>query len=133
MTNHITATIEFDYKGNRLSPSAILDLDQLMQQHGTIPPLHQMLAKLNDIDSYSYEYEMMQAEDIQFTNASGWVTNFVQNDYFDKTSFEQYWHEQQLLEQLALELKQQLNIDDIQQHPKLKQIILSAYQLGKKA
>ena len=64
MINQITATIEFSFKGETHRPSVELDLDQLMQQYGTIPPLHRMLAALHNIDSYSYEYEMLEAEDI---------------------------------------------------------------------
>ena len=36
-----------------------------------------------------------------------------------------------MFDALATLLKQQLNIDDINQHPALKSVINSAYQLGK--
>ena len=37
MTNQITAKIEFNFKGKTLTPSTVLDLDKLMQEHGAIP------------------------------------------------------------------------------------------------
>jgi len=133
MIDQVTATIEFDYKGKRFAPTAILDLDLLMQQYGTIPPLYQLLANLNNIDSYSYEYEILLSQTIVFTDAQGLATDFVQNNHFDQIGFEQSWHQQRLYKELAPMLKQQLEINDIEQYPEIKKIILAAYQLGKKA
>ncbi len=133
MTNQITATIEFSFKGQILTPTAILDLDQLMLKHGTIPPLHELIAQRNDIDSYSYEYEMLVAEEIQFSDAKGMAVDFIDDNHFDLLGFEQYWYEQNILAQLNPMIKQKLAIDDIHQHPDLKAIILAAYQLGKRA
>ena len=132
MTNMITATIEFSFKGETHRPSAELELDQLMQQHGAIPPLHSMLATLHNIGNYSYEYEMLEAEEVKFSNAKGEALNFFNNNQFDLAEFEQNWHEKNILTQLELIVKQNLNIDDIQQHPKLKKVIIAAYQLGQK-
>lgn len=132
MSNQITAHIQFNFKGKTLTPTATLDLDSLMQQHGTIPNLHQMLATLNDIDSYSYEYEMMLGEEVKFRDAKGLATSFLDKNGFDITSFEQKWHEQQLFNILAPMIQQQLDIDDIDQHPKFKSIIMAAYQAGLK-
>jgi hypothetical protein len=131
MTNKITAKVEFYFKGESYTPSTVLDLDDIMQKHGTLPSLHQLLARLHNIDSYSYEYEMMEAENIQFTDAEGWATDFIVDNQFDQLGFEQQWHEQDQLNRLAPIIKQQLDIDDIQQHPELKKVILTAYQYGK--
>ena len=131
MTNKITVTIEFHFKGKQFSPSASLDLDELMQLHGTFPEIHSMLAKLNNIDSYSYEYEVMLAEDVQFSDAEGLATEFFTNDSFDQAAFEQKWHENNALSELAPIIKQHLNIEDIEQQQALKAVILAAWKLGK--
>ena len=131
MTNKFTAKVEFYFKGEHYTPTAVLDLDESMEKYGALPSLHQLLARLHNIDSYSYEYEMMEAEDIQFTNAEGWVTAFVVNDQFDQSGFEQQWHEYDQLNKLAPIIMEQLKIDDIHQHPELKKVILTAYQYGK--
>jgi len=129
--NKITASIEFSFKGEYITPSAELNLDEIMQKHHAIPPLHQYLATLNNIDSYSYEYEMLLSEDINFTQAEGDVANFVQDNQFDQVAFERDWHEKELIKKLAPSIKQHLDIDDLNQHPDLKSVLLIAYQLGK--
>ncbi|MDC9724959.1 MAG: hypothetical protein PSN44_03430 [Gammaproteobacteria bacterium] len=128
--NKVTARIEFSFKGEEHKPSVILDLDEMMQKHHGIPPLHQYLATLHNIDSYSYEYEMLLAEEVQFSDAEGFAESFVTNNHFDQTAFEQYWLEQEVLKKLAPTIKQQLDIEDINQHPALKSVILSAYKMG---
>ncbi|MBL1319928.1 MAG: hypothetical protein COA63_002550 [Methylophaga sp.] len=131
MANNITATIDFYFKGKHFTPSVTLILDDLMQQHGCTPDLHQMLAKLHNIDSYSYEYEIMLTEDVQFSDAKGLAISYLNEGTFDFAGFEQKWHELQLFNTLAPMIKQQLEIDDIDQHPKFKSIIIAAYQAGK--
>jgi len=131
--NTITATIEFGFKGKQFVLDTPLDLDELMQKHGLIPPLYDYIARTHNIDSYSYEYEILLSEGIQFSNPSTWVTNFVDNKHFDQVAFAQQWQERHILEKLAPQIKQQLAIDNIQQHPKLKDLILTAYNYGKQA
>lgn len=132
MTNQITAKIEFNFKGKTLTPTVILDLDKLMKQHGAIPPLHQLLARLNNIDSYSYEYEIMLSEEVHFSDVKGSAADFMQDSHFDQKGFEQRWHEDELFNTLSSLIKQQLDIDDINQHPKFKSLLIAAYQAGKK-
>jgi len=129
--NKITVSIEFSYKGEYIKPSAVLDLDDIMKKHHTIPPLHQYLATLHNIDSYSYEYEMLLAEDVHFSDAEGPVANFMTDGQLDQIAFEHDWFEQALFTQLDPIIKQQLNIDDINQQPDLKSVLLAAYQMGR--
>lgn len=131
MANKITATITFHFKGTQFSPNAELDLDTLMQQHGSLPQLHQMLAQRNDIDLYSYEYEMMLTEDVQFSDASDLAKEFLIDGHFDQSRFEQQWHENYVLTKLAPIVKQHLDIDDIEQHQELKTVLLAACKLAK--
>ena len=131
MTNKITARIEFYFKGKHFTPSVELDLDDIMTTHRALPELHPYLARLHNIDTYSYEYEMMLAEDLQFSNAQGWVADFVSDGQFNLTEFEQKWFEHKTLQTLTPIIKQELDIDDLSQHPALKNVIMAAYNLGK--
>lgn len=74
---------------------------------------------------------MMLGEDVHFSDAEGSAASFVNDGHFDFTSFEQNWHDQQLFNTLAPMIKQQLDIDNIDQHPKFKSIIMAAYKAGK--
>jgi len=130
--NTITATIEFGFKGQQFVLDTPLDLDELMQKHNSIPPLYDYIAHIHNIDNYSYEYEILLGETIQFSHASTWVADFVENKHFDQVTFAQQWQERNILEKLAPKIKQ-LDIDDIQQHPQLKDLILTAYNYGKQA
>ncbi len=132
MSNHITASVEFYYKGEKLAATIELDLDQHMLAAGQLPNLYPLLAKALNLDLYSYEYEMMQAEDIVFNNAKGLAVEHLSEGLFDFDSFDAAWTEAKTLEQLQEIVQRHLSVDNIQQQPDLKNALLEAYQLGKK-
>ena len=138
MKNTVNASIEFHYRGELYSTSVTVDLDQLMEnQRGensaTLPLLHNLLATKIGIDKYSYQYEMLLAEDIQFTEAQGIAENHLLDGQFDIPGFEHAWRENKMLQRLQLIATQRLEIDDIEQHPALKSALLEAYQAGSDA
>jgi len=93
MTNHITASVGFYFKGEEFTATIELDLDQHMQSSGKLPELYPLLARSINLDLFSYEYEMMQAESIIFNNAKGLAAEHVKEGALDVAGFEDSWHE----------------------------------------
>lgn len=131
MSNKVTASITFSFKGKTHQPSIDLDLDQCMKGTGQLPNLYPLIAKANNYDMYSYEYEMMQVECIMFSNAQGLIADFVQQGQLDTQAFEACWEKEKVLQQLQLLAKNILSVDDLNQQTKLKQALLDAYGMGK--
>ena len=131
MSNHITASVEFYFRGNKITSSIELDIDAHMQSAGKLPDLYPLLARAANLDPYSYEYEMMQTEAILYNNAKGLIAEHVEDGLFDFNSFEAAWVEIQTLDKLQKIAQDVLSIDDLQQHPKIKNALLNAYRLGK--
>ena len=136
MSNRITITIGFDFKGIHFTPSGDFDLDEIMRKNGEIPDLSVTLAKLNGIDLYSYEFEMMQAEEMEFSNARGMAAEYMTDEGFDKAGFIQRWLEAPQLDGLQLDALQkialqQMGVEDLTQQPQLKAALMAAFQLGK--
>ena len=130
MTNRITISVDFYFKGKKLNPSVELDIDQYMQSTGKLPALYPLLARSINIDPYSYEYEMMEAETIVFSNASGLIAQYVVDGALDFDAFKIAWEEAKTLEKLQQVAQQHLSVDDITQQPDLKNALLQAYKLG---
>ena len=133
MSNYITASVEFYFKGERYGASIELDMDQHMQTSGELPDVYPLLAKAMSIGPYSYEYEMMLAETITFSQAKGLIAGFVNEGILDLAAFNIAWSKSIITEELQGIAKQHLSINDINQHPELKSALLKAYQLGVKA
>lgn len=131
MKNIITASIKFSFKGKDHSPSITLELDPHLEAGG-LPDLYPLIAKANNHDLYSYEYEMMQAEEIIFSDAKGPVSDFIVEGKLDIAAFETAWNENKNLEQLRLIAQKHLGINAFSRHDEIKQALLAAYQLGKK-
>ncbi|MCW8909819.1 MAG: hypothetical protein OQK76_04265 [Gammaproteobacteria bacterium] len=130
MSNQVTASITFSFKGKTHTPSIDLDLDEYMQKSGQLPNLYILLAKAGDYDLYSYEYEMMQAEPIIFSNAKGMVSNYIADGILDIEAFEDAFKQHIVITKLSKIAKQNMAIDDLKQHPNLLQSLLEAYRLG---
>ena len=133
MKNIVTASIKFSFKGENHNSSLTLDLNDYMRTSGIFPELHPLIAKENNFDLYSYEYEMMQAEDITFSNAQGLVENFIADGVLDIDDFVAAYLEEKVLEKLVLITERHMMINDLSEHPELKQALLEAYQLGKQS
>lgn len=131
MANKITASLTFYFKGEAFTPRLELDLDGLMQRYNGLPPLHEALAVENNIDSYSYEYEMLLGEDIQFSDAEGDAVTFLIDDEFDQAAYEHFWFQKNILNHLQKIIQTELDIDEIEQHPKLIQAMFAAFQYGR--
>lgn len=131
MSNKITASIHFSFKGERHSPSVELDIDAHMQSAGCLPNLYPLIAKKNGYDLYSYEYEMMQAEMISFSLAEGLIADFVEQGKLNSKAFEDAWHTAQSLKQLSLIAKEHMNIEKLAEQPDLQAALLAAYNLGR--
>lgn len=130
MKNIVTISVEFSFKGKTLSPSLTMDLDVLLQQTGHLPSFYQLLASENGFDLYSYEYEMMQAEPLQFSNAQGRVSDFITTGELDIPAFETAWHEDQIQAELLSIAQKNLGIADFSKNPELKQALFESFQLG---
>jgi len=130
MKNTIEACVEFDFKGQHHALCIDLDLDQAMETAGALPPMHALIARHNHIDTYSYEYEMMLAEEIQIRRATGAVKDFIHAGRLDVEAFENHWRESKALTALRDIAKRSMGIDALDQQPALKAALLAAYHSG---
>ncbi|MBE9567222.1 MAG: hypothetical protein IMF14_00910 [Proteobacteria bacterium] len=131
MSNYITASVEFYFKGEKHSASVELDMDQHMHTSGELPDLFPVLAQAMNIGAYSYEYEMMLAETIMFSDAKGLIADFVNDGILDLDAFNDVWSESIVIEKLQDIARQNLSVSDLHQNPELKKALLEAYRIGK--
>ncbi len=132
MKNSITATIEFYFKGVKFTPSITIDLDLHLQGEGGLPDFCSLIAKTNNIDIYSYEYEMMQAEQVNITDAQGMVTKHVIDGVLNYSNFENEWKNDIALQDIKMIVRKNMAISDLQQHPEFEKTLLEIYKLGLK-
>ena len=134
MTNSITATIKFSFKGETFSPSARIDLDAFFAAKPVLEPgvfpqyVYNMIAKNGEIDGYSYAYEVMLASEVVFSEPTGLAGECLQGNKFDFECFQQRWLYQQKLETVQDIALRHLKVEDIEQQPKLRDALLEALE-----
>ncbi len=130
MKNIITATIEFYFKGEKYTPSITIELGNHMSANACLPNFHALIATENNIDLYSYEYEMMLSENIKISHPEGLIAEFIVDGILDTHAFKCAWLEHRTLKQLQEIAKQHMEINDLQQHPELEKALRQAFRLG---
>ncbi len=132
MTNKITATINFSFKGETFSPSVEIDLDNFFSETQVLEPgivpmsIYNMIAKNGDIDSYSYVYEVMLASDVSFSEACGLAAEHLSEGRFDFQGFEKDWKYQKKITIIQAIAQRHMHIEDIEQQPQLRDALMEA-------
>jgi len=133
MKNSIVISAEFFFKGQKLSPSLVVDLDAYIKNHSTPTSILPLLAKNNNIDLYSYEYEVLQSEPLIFSNATGLAEQFLSIGGFDFEAFTQAWNDQRILDAVSHIASTHLSVDDLSAQPELKSALIEAFKLGQQS
>ncbi len=133
MCNKITIGLEFYFKGNKYSPSLVIDLDEHVLTKRDFDSFYVILASSVNIDTYSYEYEMMLAQEISFSAATGLATIFLDNGNFDFPAFRQTLQDERLAAGISKIASDHLSVNDLSSRPELKTALTKAYQLGQKS
>jgi hypothetical protein len=131
MKNSIDVRVEFSFKGETYDLCSHIDLDARLTQHDRPPSFYQVLARDHNIDTISYLYEVMQEEDIEYSNAQGIAAKFLRDGEFDMAAFTDHWREYHIAVLVRPIAQQVLGIDDLEQHAKIRDALVMAYKLGR--
>jgi hypothetical protein len=133
MKNSIVISSEFFFKGQKLAPSMVIDLDAFIANQSSTESFPPLLAKSNHIDPYSYEYEILLSEPLRFSAATGLAKNFLHHGEFDFAGFEQAWREEQIVEIVSAIARSCLSVDDLSAKPDLRAALIAAFKRGQQA
>lgn len=131
MQNSVLTSVIFYFKGERFAPSLRVDLDELMTRGGAIERLHHAIAVANGISAYSYEYEVMQSEELHYSEPTGIAVEFCHDGSFDLEGYRRRWQEEQVLEKVRPIAEHYVGVTDLDAKPKLKASLIAAYLAGK--
>ncbi len=134
--NRLRARLTCSFQGRDHDLDTLIDLDaQLARLHDQEegPDFHRLLAQAAGIDTYSYLYEVVEASDIAFSEATGLAAACCGADRFDWQRFRQVCREDMERRVLAPIAAQHLGVADLEQRPDLKAALLAAYRAGRAA
>ena len=133
MKNSIIISAEFYFKGEKFSPSMVVNLDDHIQTKSDFEGLYCSLANSNSIGLYSYEYEILLSTNLVFSDATGIAGDFLENGNFDLAAFEQALHDESIYEAIKKVAGTHFPNDDLSSQPNLKAALIEAYKLGQKS
>lgn len=135
MANTITVTIPFSFKGIEHKPTLVVDLDSYSLNHENFDMIYHPVATENNIDRYSYEFEVMESTACIFSNPTGDAVNFLNDATFDLVGFKTRMEDKNILSDIQEIARKALDIDNIEgeAHQAIKQALFQAYKAGAKS
>ena len=130
-TNTVTASIGFDFKGQHFSASTEIDVDNIIYHEDFFSSVYLTIARDNNIDIYSYQFEIMTDQNIAFSNEKGCAVGCIINGELDMKMLRENHQTKDYLTSIDKIISQH-----IPQNKRCKEITIAmkeAYLLGKKS
>lgn len=128
--NTLRARLTFSYQGNDIALESIIDLDCGETGEDTEPNFHHRLARAANIDPYSYQYEVLESEEIAFDLPTGLATACCAEGRFDWAAFVKLCRDERDLEVVRGIALHMLEVGDLDADARLKAALLATYQAG---
>ena len=129
--NTVRARLVLSFKGETYALDSVIDLDECLGESGAAPNFHQLLARAAGIDPYSYLYEVLEAHEIEFSDATGVAVRSCRDGRFDWAQFEQDRREEQDWQRVRVIAEKTMTARDLDADPDLKAALLATYRAGK--
>jgi len=129
--NTVRARLALSFKGETHELDSVIDLDGCLGESGAAPNFHQLLARAAGIDPYSYLYEVLEAHEIAFSDATGVAVRSCRDGRFDWPQFEQDRRGEQDWQHVRAIAEKIMAARDLDSDLDLKAALLAAYRAGK--
>jgi len=130
MHNRVTVSIEYSFKGETKTLRSEVDIDALMEEHGELPALNDLIARHNGFDPYSYEYDVILSEEVTFEAAAGPIAGFIKDGVLDAEAFNDFWDRNFIDFKLQEIANRHLGISSLDDNPALKAALQEAWEHG---
>jgi len=131
MSNTIHARLEVSFKGKTHTLETTLDLDRCLGEPGEAPDFHRLLARACGIDPYSYLYEVLESEEITFSEPTGLAVQVFENGVFDWPCFEEALREEQDWQTVRAIAANHLGGRDLDGDAELRAALLAVFRAGR--
>lgn len=129
MSHTLLAQVQYSFKGKVISCQASFPVERVIKSllHNEEEYLYRIIAQVNQLDTYSYEFEAMCAQDLSFSSDT--LSDFIQDGVFDIQAYQRA--EIQLFDMQLLSMAQQhIQHPHVLNDPQLLNALKAAYQAG---
>lgn len=129
--NTIRARLAVSFKGETYQLDSVIDLDRCPGAAAEAPDFHRLLAEAAGIDPYSYLYEVLETEEIEFSDATGVAARSCGDGRFDWSRFERDRAEERDWLAVRAIAEPIMGTRDLDADPALRAALLATYRAGK--
>ncbi len=125
--NTLTATIEFDFKGESYALSSEIEVDRIISHEDFYKFIYIDIVQNNNIGLHTYELEIIMDQNIIFSDANGYVEGCIANGKLDLVKLKENQRKSECLSKIKVIAEQFKSNNDI------TAALMDAYLLGKKS
>ncbi len=129
-SNTIRVHVSLSFKGEAHELDALIDLDLCVTEPGVTPDVHRLLAEQAGIDPYSYLYEVLESEEITYSEPRGLAVLAFEDDGFNWFRYEQVSKEARDWQAVRAIAAQHLGDRDLDGDAELRTTLLAVYRAG---
>ena len=133
LRNTIRARLTFSFRGEDIALETLIDLDQCQSDADGPPDFHPWLARAGNIDPYSYQYEVLDSEEIAFDQPTGLAAACCEDGRFDWPAFARLRQDAGDLDVVRAIAMRTLGVADLETDEPLKAALLAAYRAGQQS
>ncbi len=128
--------VRFGFRGEVFAPCIEVDVDRWMaardgDAQAMIEALYEALGREIGIDRWSYAWDVMVMEPLEFREAQGLLADWVRDGALDAEGFARAWRKARLEGLLAGIAREHLGPDALEAEPRLLDALRAAWQAGR--
>ncbi len=132
----LLARLECSFKGEVVTLETVVDLNLCLTNSQDTPDFHGALARAGKVDPYSYLFEVLESEEVTFSEPTGLAINCCAEGRFDWEAFVQAVRDAQEIQVVQAIAAREMGVTDLNTHAGLnglKAALLAAYHEGLRA
>jgi hypothetical protein len=129
--NTIRARLEVSFKGETHQLDTVIDLAPCLGEPGQAPDFHRLLARAAGIDPYSYLYEVLESEEITFSEPTGLAVQAFEDGAFDWPRFEEALRDERDWQTVRAIAANHLGSRNLDGDAELRDALLAVYRARK--
>lgn len=131
--NTVLTCLECSFKGKTIALEVVVDLDRCLANSEDPPDFYRALARAGKVDPYSYLYEVLESEEIHFSEPTGLAIGCCVEGQFDWNAFVQRVRNSGDVQIVQAIAEREMGVVDLDAQAELKAALLAVYREGLRA
>lgn len=129
IVHSLLASLSFDYQGERHDLQSLVNIAEVIDHEDFFRSVYLQLAKSIEIDVYSYQFEVMMDQNIQFSAAKGCAQGCLEEGALDLTTLRKNFEQASSDQIIRVIIDKYFRPEEVRND--MKKALTEAFRMGK--